>query len=178
MISLYISFEFFITVISWNVSFYKTNFLLNSIDLYSSFAFFGGHESFLWGHWYPCFGLLVISAPYFKTRVDPSLTCFVACVQWIPRIYLWCDTCWPLGSQHGSQDFWSIYLQIMCPQAFWRFEPTTYWACHSTALLTIRPLRLGLSSHSVSWIATSRHLRKTVLQICVNYDKLIAIRKQ
>ena len=24
--------------------------------------FFGGHQSFLWGHWYPCCGLLVTSA--------------------------------------------------------------------------------------------------------------------
>ena len=39
----------------------------------------------------------------FKARVDPSLACFLACVQWIPEIHLWCDTCWPLGSQHGSQ---------------------------------------------------------------------------
>ena len=64
---------------------------------------FGGHESFLWGHWYPCFGLLVTSPLGFKARVDPLLVCFLACVQWIPEIHLWCDTCWPLGGQHGSQ---------------------------------------------------------------------------
>ena len=40
---------------------------------------FGGHMSFLWGHWYPCFGLLVMSALGFKARVD-SLACFLACV--------------------------------------------------------------------------------------------------
>ena len=32
---------------------------------------FGGHQSFLLGHWYPCFGL------DFKTRVDPSLAYFI-----------------------------------------------------------------------------------------------------
>ena len=31
---------------------------------------------FLWGHWYPCFGLLVISVLGFKTRVD-FLTCML-----------------------------------------------------------------------------------------------------
>ena len=29
-----------------------------------------GHKSFLWGHWYPCFGLLVMSAVSFKAKVD------------------------------------------------------------------------------------------------------------
>ena len=60
-------------------------------------------SSFLWGHWYPCFGLLVTSPLGFKARVDPSHACFVTCVQWIPEIHLWCNTCWPLGGQHGSQ---------------------------------------------------------------------------
>ena len=26
-------------------------------------------------------------------RVDPSLTYFIACMQWIPQIHLWCNTC-------------------------------------------------------------------------------------
>ena len=38
----------------------------------------------MWGHWYHCFGFLVMSALGFKARVDPSL----ACVQWIPQIHL------------------------------------------------------------------------------------------
>ena len=36
--------------------------------------------SFLWGHWYPCFGLLMMSALGFKARVDFLLVCFLACV--------------------------------------------------------------------------------------------------
>ena len=35
--------------------------------------FFGGHESFLWGHWYPCFGLLVTSPLGFKAKVGSAL---------------------------------------------------------------------------------------------------------
>ena len=35
--------------------------------------FFGGHLSFLWGHWYPWFGLLVTSALCFKARDSESL---------------------------------------------------------------------------------------------------------
>ena len=38
--------------------------------------FFGGHKSFSWGHWYPCFGLLV----GFKAGVEFSLAYFLACV--------------------------------------------------------------------------------------------------
>ena len=58
----------------------------HSVDNF--FKNFGGHNSFLWGHWYPCYGLLVMSALGFKARVDPSLVCFVSCVQWIPQIHL------------------------------------------------------------------------------------------
>ena len=46
---------------------------------HNSFFFqriFGGLKSFLWGHWYPCFRLLVTSALGFKTRVDLSLAFF------------------------------------------------------------------------------------------------------
>ena len=34
---------------------------------------FGGHQSFLWGHWYPCFGLMVMSAWVSKWRWIPCL---------------------------------------------------------------------------------------------------------
>ena len=51
--------------------------------------FFGGHQSFLWLLWYPCFELLVTSAPGFRVRVDPSLVCFLACMQQIPPICFW-----------------------------------------------------------------------------------------
>ena len=34
----------------------------------------------------PVFGLLVTFALGFKAKVDPSLACFVACVQWIPTL--------------------------------------------------------------------------------------------
>ena len=41
--------------------------------------FFVGHKSFLWGHWYPCFGRLVMSALGSKDRVD-SLACMLPCL--------------------------------------------------------------------------------------------------
>ena len=42
------------------------------------FKIFWGTQFLLWGHWYPCFGLLVTSALGFKARVDhPLLACFV-----------------------------------------------------------------------------------------------------
>ena len=34
-----------------------------------SIIFFGGHKSFLCVHWYPCFGLLLMSPLVFKARV-------------------------------------------------------------------------------------------------------------
>ena len=37
------------------------------------FLNFGGHESFLWGHWYPYFGLLMTSPLGFKARVGSAI---------------------------------------------------------------------------------------------------------
>ena len=64
---------------------------------------FRGQQSFLLGHWCPCFGLLVTSPLGFKARVDSSLVCFIICMQLSPQIHLWCDTCWPLDGQHDSR---------------------------------------------------------------------------
>ena len=76
----------------------------SSLDLQSYlFLIFGGHNSLLWGQWCPCFVLLGTFSLGFKAGVDPSFACFVTCVQWILQIHLTCDTCWPLGSQHGSR---------------------------------------------------------------------------
>ena len=43
------------------------------ISLFNFLKIFGGHESFLWGHWYPCFGLLVTSPVIVRARVGSAL---------------------------------------------------------------------------------------------------------
>ena len=48
--------------------------LPKSIVFFFLVLIFGGHESFLWGHWCPCFELLVTYALGFKARMDP-FTC-------------------------------------------------------------------------------------------------------
>ena len=112
---------------------------------------FGGHESFLWGHWYPCFGLLVTSPLGFKVRVS-SLIC-----PWqrhmcytFPEIHLWCDTCWPLGSQHGSLSISSTYL--------WDIGGTRNWelSCHHS-LCEIRQAR-----RSTDWAIPARPKGQTL----------------
>ena len=58
----------------------------------------------LWGHWYPCFGLLVASPLGFKARVGSPIHTWLRhmwCM--FPEIHIWCKTCQPLDSQHGSQ---------------------------------------------------------------------------
>ena len=45
------------------------------------------YQCFLWSHWYPCFGLLVISALGFKARVDFSLARFLACAPSLSVFY-------------------------------------------------------------------------------------------
>ena len=87
---------------------------------------FGRHKSFLWGHWYPCFGLLVMSPLGFKARVGsliPNWWRFICYM--LPKIHFWWDTCQPLDTKHGSRAVpfhipanrhWCSYL-ISCGRA-------------------------------------------------------------
>ena len=76
------------------------------------FLIFGGRHSFLWGHWYLCYILLMMCTLGFKARVDTSLLYFVVCVQWIAQIHHWFNTCWPLNCQHGSLAIWWLFCSI------------------------------------------------------------------
>ena len=79
------------------------------------FYFLEDMSPFCGGHWYPYFGLLVTSPLGFKARVGSPLFELSGGVRvtlhTFPEIYLWCNTCQPLGGQHGSQTVSSIYLQ-------------------------------------------------------------------
>ena len=55
------------------------------------------------GHRYPCFELVMTSVLDSKARVNPSHACFLTCMQEIPRIHLWYNTCSPLDGQLGSR---------------------------------------------------------------------------
>ena len=46
------------------------------VNIEDCFLISGWRKSFLWGHWYPCFQHLVMSALIFKARVD-SLSCML-----------------------------------------------------------------------------------------------------
>ena len=60
------------------------------------FQKFGVHKSFLWAIEIPC---------------------SVTCRQHIPQIYLWCNTFWPLGRQHGNRTFSSTCLNTCIGEA-------------------------------------------------------------
>ena len=45
-----------------------------------------------------------------KPGLTPSRTSLATCMQWIYQIPLWCDTYWPLDSQHGGQ---AILIHIL-----------------------------------------------------------------
>ena len=94
-----------------------------SANYFFSFCFlcflkiiFGGHKSFLWGRWYPCFGLLVTSPLGFKARVGSLIHTWQRHMCYMfPEIHLLCDTCQYLGGQHGS---WAVLFHIPASR-FW-----------------------------------------------------------
>ena len=107
-------------------------------------TFCEGLKYFLWGHWYVYFRLLVTSPLGFKGKVD-SLACMF--YRMPPQIDLWCDTCWPLGGQHGSRTIWSTYLH-------------RYWVVGISDNLLI-------TGECVTLITTSyRLIRCTVISSC------------
>ena len=61
----------------------------------------------------------------FKARVDPSLPCFIACVQWIPHIHLWCDTSWPARQLNIAHEKTNIGL-------IWTWDPVCSIVCALT----------------------------------------------
>ena len=46
----------------------------------------------------------------------PLIVCFIACMEQNPQIHLWCDNCWPLGSQHGT---WAILIHVFVNKHWW-----------------------------------------------------------
>ena len=76
-------------------------------------------------YWYPCLGLLMTSALGFKARLNPSLAYFIAYMQWIFQIHLWCDTYWLLGGQYGS---WVV------------FDPHVFVILHQISELSINAM--------------------------------------
>ena len=57
---------------------------------YTFFVNFGGHKSFLWDHWFPCFELLMMSALGFKTRVGSHIHTWQRCTVHISRDWFTC----------------------------------------------------------------------------------------
>ena len=103
------------------------------------------NQSFLWVHWFPCFRLLVMSPLGFKARVG-SLICTWQRHMWhmFPEIYLWYDTCWPLGGQHGSQ---AIFIHILLSRHWWGLRLWSImllpYVWNETDALLTEPCQLG-----------------------------------
>ena len=73
-------------------------------DNFFSFKIFCCTQVHFWGHWYPCFGLLVTSHLGFKARVGSLIHAWQRhtwCI--LPEINLWCDTFAGVYSQHSSR---------------------------------------------------------------------------
>ena len=101
------------------------------VQFFWVFFFLENTSPFLWGNWYPCFGILMMSPLCFKARVG-SLICVYWRHTWytFPEIYLWCNTCWSLGGQHCSQ---AILFHIPVSKHWWGLKlgpivpPLTVW---------------------------------------------------
>ena len=87
------------------------------------FKFLEDMSPILWGHWYLCFGLLVISPLGFKARVGSLIrTLWRHTFDNFPEIHLWCYTCQSLGSRHGS---WADLFHIPVKALVWLKRETS-----------------------------------------------------
>ena len=71
----------------------------------------------------PYFGLLLTSALGFKVKSGQPYSCLAEAYM-LHDIHLWCDTCWPLGGQHGS---WAILSHELVSRHWW-FKTGIYCA--------------------------------------------------
>ena len=81
------------------------------------FLIFGGHNSFLWDHWYPCFGLLVRS-PRFQSQSGQPYLClvesYVLHAPWDSSLVL------PICGQHDNQ---ADLFHIPASRHWWGLKP-------------------------------------------------------
>ena len=106
---------------------------------------FRGHKFFLWGHGYPCFGLLIMSPQGFKVRVGSLILNWQRCMRYMfPEIHLWCYTC-HTGCQVDlfhiptTRHWWDSNGRPIAPQA--TPLPNIFAISH------LRLLSVGIHSH-------------------------------
>ena len=125
----------------------------------------GGHQSFLWGHWYPCFGPLVTSALGFKARV-PCVLCH--CVQWIIQIHL---SIWERESKfYAFLALGTEVAKVMFSEASvshsvhmgWVPTPPPTW--HLPHTVSKRAVRILLESFLVTFISTRNKFKEDITQ--------------
>ena len=117
------------------------------------------------------------SALCFKARVDPSRVWFVACMQFIPQIHLWCDTCWP-STQKSLFDprtcthivFWSTPLKCSTESPVLEFCWCLSWVsqplfCMLRHLYTLDFWDQLLNATPADLVAASSHdfIRRTTI---------------
>ena len=69
-----------------------------------------------------------------------SLVCFIGCAWHIPQIHLWCNTCWPLGNQHGGR---AVSINILANKHWFGLS---YYLLHFETFLFIAIIKLQLLS--------------------------------
>ena len=117
---------------------------------------FGGHESFLWDHWYPCFGLLVMSPLGFKARVSSLICAWQRDMSYtFPEIHLWCDT------------FACVYGQY----SGWLFSPH---ACFSRGKL---PDSNGRPAKQSDMLTTQPQRTATDCVSCFHHTRILLVQK-
>ena len=91
--------------------------------------------------------LLWVSKPEWVLPYSSLVEAYMLCYTF-PEIHLWCDTCWPLGGQHGSQVISSTHT---C-EALVGLETGSY---HATAH-SVRSGRCSTDWAIPAWLPSSR----------------------
>ena len=116
----------YILINSWTT---VMNMLLSKVYWSHCNTFFQkSFQSILRGHWYPCSGLLVISALGFKARVCPSLACFVTCM--LCHLHAMDSLADLLAASIASQPFFDQCISCV-HMYWWDSNPGTSMPLHS-----------------------------------------------
>ena len=97
----------------------------------------------------------------FKARVGSLIHTWWRCMCYMfPEIHLWCDTCWPIGSQHGSQP---VLLNIPASRHWWTWNQDLL--CHHSQCETRQAADRQAGRHSTNWAMLAW---QNLLLICIS----------
>ena len=113
----------------------------------------------MWGYWYPCFRLPVMSTLGVKARVGSLICASQRHMCYIfPKIHFWCKTFWPLGGQHlphACEQVLEQALVVLKTRVYHDSDKTLYRLSYAVSVVFFQKYILTFplfAKHAMAWL--------------------------